>query len=380
MSREERDGRISVSPPAGLAEAQAKRRDAGDLMKQDLITCTCVVVVVAITGWVLYIGRPVLVPIAFAIITSYVIYGLAEILRRVPHVGKRIRAGVRYWSAAALILVAAWLATELLLSDTDRMLAVAPKYEATLLALLAKLTALLHLETEASWTAFRRELLAVVNVQALLTSLLGSLSSLMATTLVVFLYTAFFMVEMGRFRRKLSAVMRGKADMEPVIDAINSKIGTYLALKALLGVVLGILSWICMQLVGLEFAPLLAVLIVMLNFVPYAGSLISVAFPALLAALQFGQWNEPIVLLISLSAINFVMGNVLDPWLMAGSLNLSPAVILMSLAAWTAIWGIAGAFLAVPGTVALTIIFSAFSSTRPLALLLTKDDVASPAE
>ena len=97
-------------------------------------------------------------------------------------------------------------------------------------------------------------------------------------------------------------------------------------------------------------------------------------------ALQFGQWNEPIVLLISLSAINFVMGNVLDPWLMAGSLNLSPAVILMSLAAWTTIWGIAGAFLAVPGTVALTIIFSAFSSTRPLALLLTKDDVASPAE
>jgi predicted PurR-regulated permease PerM len=74
------------------------------------------------------------------------------------------------------------------------------------------------------------------------------------------------------------------------------------------------------------------------------------------------------------------MGNLLDPWLMAGSLNLSPAVILMSLATWTAIWGIAGAFLAVPGTVALTIIFSAFSSTRPLALLLTKEDIARPAD
>jgi predicted PurR-regulated permease PerM len=349
-------------------------------MKQDLVTCTCVVVVAAITGWVLYIGRPVLVPIAFAIITSYVIYGLAEILRRVPHVGKRIRAGVRYWSAAALILFAAWLAIELLLSDTDRMLAVAPKYEATLLAMLAKIAALFHLETEATWTAFRRELLAAVNVQALITSLLGSLSALMATTLVVLLYTAFFMVEMGRFRRKLSAAMRGKADMEPVIDAINAKIGTYLALKALLGVVLGVLSWICMRLVGLEFAPLLAILIVLLNFVPYAGSMISVALPTLLAVLQFGQWNEAFVLLVSLSAINFVMGNLLDPWLMAGSLNLSPAVILMSLATWTAIWGVAGAFLAVPGTVVLTIIFSAFSSTRPLALLLTKDDVARPAD
>jgi AI-2 transport protein TqsA len=53
-------------------------------MKQDLVTCTCVVVIAAITGWWLYIGRSVLVPIAFAIITCYVIYGLADILRRVP--------------------------------------------------------------------------------------------------------------------------------------------------------------------------------------------------------------------------------------------------------------------------------------------------------
>jgi predicted PurR-regulated permease PerM len=64
----------------------------------------------------------------------------------------------------------------------------------------------------------------------------------------------------------------------------------------------------------------------------------------LLAALQFGQWSEPLAILIVLASINFVMGNVLDPWLMAGSMNLSPAVILMSLAVWTAMWGAAVRF------------------------------------
>ncbi|WP_296650239.1 AI-2E family transporter [Paraburkholderia sp.] len=344
-------------------------------MKQDLITCTCLVVISAITGWVLFIGRPVLAPIAFAIITCYVIFGLAEILRRLPHVGKRLRAGARYWSAAVLILIAVYLAAKLLLIDSDRMVAVAPKYEATLLALLTKFAALLHIETEPTWTAFRRELLGTVNVQAIITSLLGSISSIMATTFVVMLYTAFFMIEHGRFRRKLLTVMRGKADLDGVIDTINARIGTYLALKALLGVALGVLSWICMHFIDLEFAALLALLIVLLNFVPYAGSLISVVIPTLLAALQFGQWSEPAMLAIALSAINFVMGNIVDPWLMAGSLNLSPAVILMSLAAWTALWGVAGAFIAVPGTVVLTIIFTAFDSTRPLALLLTREDV-----
>jgi AI-2 transport protein TqsA len=75
------------------------------------------------------------------------------------------------------------------------------------------------------------------------------------------LYTAFFMFEHCKFRRKLLAVMRGKADLEPVIDAVNAKIGAYLALKGLLGVVQGILSYVCMRLVHLEFAAQLAVLV-----------------------------------------------------------------------------------------------------------------------
>ena len=345
-------------------------------MKQDLVTSTCVVIIAAITGWVLYIGRSVLVPIAFAIITCYVIYGLAEILRRVPHIGNRLRAGVRYWTAAALILIAVYLGVKLLLVDTDRMMAMGPKYEATLLALLTKFAALLHIETEPTWTAFRRELAGTVNIQAILASILGSVSSVMATTVVIMLYTAFFMVEHGRFRRKLLTTMNGKADLETLIDTINQKIGTYLALKALLGLALGVLSYLCMRWIGLEFAAFLAILIVLLNFIPYAGSMISVAAPTLLAVLQFGQWSEPAMLFIALSSLNFVIGNILDPWLMAGSLNLSPAVILMSLATWGAIWGVAGAFFAVPGTVALTILFATFDSTRPLALLLTRDDVS----
>ena len=71
--------------------------------------------------------------------------------------------------------------------------------------------------------------------------------------------------------------------------------------------------------------------------------------------------------------INFVVGHILDPWLMGGSLNLSPTVILISLAAWSSVWGIAGAFLAVPITVGLIIAFSAFDSTRRFAMLLTND-------
>jgi predicted PurR-regulated permease PerM len=57
---------------------------------------------------------------------------------------------------------------------------------------------------------------------------------------------------------------------------------------------------------------------------------------------------------------------------MGNSLNLSPFAILASLAVWSALWGIPGAFLAVPITAILTIVFSEFPGTRPVAVLLSK--------
>lgn len=343
-------------------------------MNQALLKCTCAAVLATLLGWGLYVGRSVLVPIAFAIIATYVVFGLANLLRRIPYLGRHLRAGLRYASAATLMLFTVYLSIDLLLSDKDRLLAVAPKYEATLLVLVTKFAALFHIETEASWAAIRRDLLASVNVQAIITSTLSSVSSLLAATIVVLLYATFFLIEHAKYRRKLVNFAGGSTRIVSMIDEINSKIGVYLALKALLGAILGIVSWICMRLVGLEFAELWAVLIALLNFIPYAGSWISVAVPTVLAALQFGQWNEALVLFISLALANFVVGHLLDPWLMGGSLNLSPAVILISLAVWTSIWGIAGAFLAVPITVGLIIAFSAFESTRRFAVLLTNDD------
>jgi predicted PurR-regulated permease PerM len=343
-------------------------------MNQGLLKCTCAVLLVTLLGWLMYVGRPVLVPIAFGIIATYVVFGLASLLRRIPYLGPRLRTGLRYAISAALLLVAIYVSVDLLLSDKDGLMALAPKYEATLLALLTKFAALLHIETEASWTAIRRDLLASVDIQAILTSMLSSVSSLLAAIIVVLLYSAFFLTEHAKFRRKLVKLAGGSQQIVSVVDAVNAKIGLYLALKALLGAILGIVSWICMHFVGLEFAALWAVLIGLLNFIPYAGSWISVALPTLLAALQFGHLSEAIVLFFALTLANFIVGHILDPWLMGGSLNLSPTVILISLAVWSSIWGIAGAFLAVPITVGLVIAFSAFESTRRFAVLLSNDD------
>jgi len=77
--------------------------------------------------------------------------------------------------------------------------------------------------------------------------------------------------------------------------------------------------------------------------------------------------------IVGLATVQFVIGNVVEPRLMGGSLNLSPLVVLLSLVLWGSLWGIVGMILSVPITAIVMIIFSRFPGTRPIAMLLSGD-------
>lgn len=96
-------------------------------------------------------------------------------------------------------------------------------------------------------------------------------------------------------------------------------------------------------------------------------------FPVIMALIQFENPNVILSVLLGLVLAQFLIGNFLDPYVMGNSLNLSPFAILVSLAIWSELWGIAGAFLAVPITAVVAIIFSEFLSTRPIAVLLSRN-------
>jgi predicted PurR-regulated permease PerM len=110
-----------------------------------------------------------------------------------------------------------------------------------------------------------------------------------------------------------------------------------------------------------------------LNYIPYVGSVLGVVVPALLALLSGPDSVSLFWLCVGLSVVQFLNGNLLDPYLMGNSLNLSPFIILFSLAVWSKLWGIPGALLAVPFAAVMLIVFQEFEGTRPLAVLLSRD-------
>ncbi|MFO1312795.1 MAG: AI-2E family transporter [Burkholderiales bacterium] len=329
-----------------------------------------------LTGWVLFVGRDIFVPIVFSTLVVYMIIGLDRLLGRVPGIGPAMPPMLRFATALAVgvgcIAAIGWL----VLTYVGRVAAVAPTYQASLLALIQAGAKYIGLSDEPTWETLWQSLLGQVNVQSLIGSTMLSAKSVLTGAIVVVLYVAFLLIEQRNFAGKVDRVSsdpRDVARIRQVIARINHRVGAYLALKTFVSALLGVTSAIVLALFGVEFAVFWALLIALLNYIPYIGSFLGVFFPVAWAIVQFGDAGTVLAILAALTALQFVIGNFLDPYLMGNSLNLSPFVILASLTVWSALWGIPGAFLAVPITAIIAIVLSEFDGTRAIAVLLSRD-------
>ena len=317
-----------------------------------------------LAGWVLYLGRDILVPIVFSVMAMYVILGSARLLERAPVIGPALPPRLRYGLSALAMLAALLLLGWLVMDSVDALVAQAPHYQAQLVALAQRGATVLGLESEPSWETIRRGALDQFNLQKLAGSLLLSVGATLTGLTVIGLYVVFLMVERGHFDAKVAALSDDPArvaQVRRIVTDVNHRIGTYLALKTLLSLLLGLVSWVILAAMGVELAGFWALLIGLLNYVPYIGSVLGVAIPSLFALLQFGDLRTVLLLAGGLSVVQFLNGNLLDPYLMGSSLNLSPFVILVCLTVWTALWGMAGAFLAVPLTACLVMVLAEFN-------------------
>ena len=105
------------------------------------------------------------------------------------------------------------------------------------------------------------------------------------------LYVAFLLIEMSTTERKIARLSddpRVVAQVQKIVIHINDRIGTYLALKTFVCVVTGLASWMVMAWVGLDLAVFFGVLVALMNYVPYLGSVLSVVIPGSFGLLQFG--------------------------------------------------------------------------------------------
>jgi len=332
------------------------------------------IALILMTGWLLFAGQSIVLPIVTAIITVYILTTASELIGRQP-VLRRLPGFVRHL-VVLLIFTAALAGFALVVQITVRQLLIAlPRYQTNLQMLMDQLVHQGWIEKHQTLQEILDLIVERINLHSLFRRLFNGLTSFGLNLFLVVLYAAFLLGERRSFGHKLAAALPvgNKAEVTgQIVEQINARIGDYLAVKTLINIILGILSYVIMWWMGVDFALFWALLIGLFNYIPYLGGPMGVAPPVILSFAQWGApWNT-LVLCGLLTLVQMVIGMILDPKLVGKQVNLSPFVVMIALAIWGALWGLPGAILAVPMTSIIAIVCAAFQPTRFVSVLLAE--------
>ena len=343
--------------------------------------------IAVLLGVVAYFGRGIVIPVIVAGFASFLIYTLKQAIRAAPVVGRYLPNAVCFAFAFLAIVFVTVLFVEIIAENVEALIKAWPKYEARLRGLTVE--GLRFLEQSGylpedllgGVDEFRRTALEAVN--PILRELAASVRQLTANSVTIFLYTVFMLLERGRLFRKVN-LLNDDEDKRAAVNDTIAEIGVmvrqYITVKTASNLVTATASYIIMSLIGVDFAGFWALLIFVLNYIPIVGAVSAITLPVLLSLVQpeGGGLKTAALTLTALVAAEQTMSSVIEPRLIGRSLNLSPLVVLLSLAVWGALWGFAGALLAVPMTVTTMIILSQFEETRPIAILLSDSGRIDP--
>ncbi len=187
----------------------------------------------------------------------------------------------------------------------------------------------------------------------------GGVFSLVGNFFLILIFTLFLLLGEGSGSHKIL-----------LWEEVKEKISKYLLVKIITSSVTAILVVLLLSLCGSDLAFMFGILTFLLNFIPNVGSLIATALPLPVLFLQFGLNGEFWAFTIGAAAIQFIIGNIIEPKFVGESVGLHPLVILLFLMFWGLVWGIPGMFLAVPITALLKIILGKITATKKLSELL----------
>jgi AI-2 transport protein TqsA len=352
------------------------------------------IVATIMLGWVLYVGAGILQPLVIALLLAIMLQPIVRNLARVgipPVLTVISLVGLLFFGAVQL---GVYLESSLrnLFSDGQTGAPLDPEVQPggpidpwsneqeevsqqvggwrNLLDMLD--TRLQESALPEPFTNYVSQTLAGLDATGLAAGLIGGGVGFGKNLLLVVIYMLFIFAEQAIFRRKILSIAGDQQeDAEHVLDTIGQGIQRYLGVKTLISLVTGALCYAGLVALGVPWALLFGVLTFLLNYIPTFGSIIAAIFP-IITVLAIGETvGRAAAVGVMYLSINLTLGSYVEPKILGRELDLSPLVIVLSVVVWGTLWGVVGAFLAVPITSAIQIVLASQENTRPLAVLLS---------
>ncbi len=360
-----------------------------------------------VTG--LYIGREILVPIALAILLSFVLSPFVTRLQhwRVPRVVSVLL--VVFFGFSIIFSLGG-----LMVSQAGRLAGDLPSYQQTLRDKIQKLRGV----TAGSGTLERASKVlkdldaelqnpGVTNqpgARALtqptdrpipvevrqpdpgalttLAAILGPLIQPTTTTGIVLVFVVFILLQRQDLRNRFIRLV-GSHDIQrttAALDDAGQRLSKLFLIQIAFNAVFGLLIGIGLAIIGVPSAPLWGLIAMIMRFVPYIGAVLSAVFPIVLAAAVGSGWEMVLWTAALFAVLELLAGQVLEPLVYGHSSGLSPVAIIVAASFWTWLWGPVGLVLATPLTICLVVVGRHVERLQFLDVMLGDQPPLSPAE
>jgi len=283
------------------------------------------------------------------------------------------RKGVPKVLALVLILVAIMvvglLFGALIGTSLTHFLSSLPDYQERLSTHIAALISLLH---EKGINIRQEEVFGTLHpgwVMGLAGDIFSAMSNILTNAFLILLTVVFILLEATDFPKKLRAVLKKPVMSLSTIEKFSQSAKRYLVIKTLISAAVGLMIWLWLLILGVDYPVLWATLSFLLNYVPNIGAIIAALPVALLALIQLGV-GSALLTVLGFIVVHIVVGNIVEPKLMGKGLSLSTLVVFLSMVFWGWVLGPIGMILSVPMTSLVKIALESSEDTRGLAIML----------
>ncbi|MBS0416296.1 MAG: AI-2E family transporter [Proteobacteria bacterium] len=204
----------------------------------------------------------------------------------------------------------------------------------------------------------------------------------LGTTLAVIVLVAFMLLRLPDLRDRILRLL-GPRYLHLTTEALNDaagRVSRYLLMQIVINGWTGLAVTAGLWALNVPNAVLWGALTLVLRFIPYVGVWMAAAIPLALSFAVFDDWTRPLMVFGLFAVLELFAWSVLEPWLYGTHTGVSPVALLLAAGFWTWLWGFAGLFLAVPMTVCAAVMGKYIPQLKFLQVLLGDEPVLEPFE
>ena len=359
----------------------------------------------------LYFGREVLLPLALAILLSFVLTPPLLLLRRIK-LPRVVAVSIVVGAAFAIILALGWVISR----EVTQLASNLPSYQYTLSEKIKSLRESMPrsptMERAGEALSELQKELATPEVEPakpkvgadaahpddkpmqveirehepsgmeLFQRIAGTVLPPLATAGIILLFVVFILYQREDLRDRLIRLFGG-SDLQRATATLNdaaTRLSRYFLSLTAINFSFGAVITLALWLIGIPSPIVWGVLAALMRFVPFIGPYIAAAFPVLLAAVVDPGWSTVLLTAALFLVTELTMGQVVEPLVFGRGTGITPLAVIVSTVFWTWLWGPLGLLLAMPITVFLAVLGRHVEGLQFFEILLSDEPALTPEE